>query len=57
VTLRRVLVELTVTEQRYRVVLEVQAGVPVRTLVGSRRRADSMECQTPLLGSPPCENS
>jgi transposase-like protein len=29
VTLCRVLVELTVTEQRYRVVLEVQAGVPV----------------------------
>lgn len=28
-TLRRVLVELTVTEQRYRAVLEVQAGVPV----------------------------
>src|SRR6185437_6684547 len=29
VTLCRVLVELTVTEQRYRAVLEVQAGVPV----------------------------
>src|SRR3954453_15018119 len=29
VTLRRVLVELTMTEQRYRAVLEVQAGVPV----------------------------
>jgi len=29
VTLCRVLVELTVTEQRYREVLEVQAGVPV----------------------------
>jgi transposase InsO family protein len=29
VTLRRVLVELSVTEQRYRAVLEVQAGVPV----------------------------
>jgi transposase len=29
VTLRRVLVEMTVTEQRYRAVLEVQAGVPV----------------------------
>jgi len=29
VTLRRVLVELNVTEQRYRAVLEVQAGVPV----------------------------
>ena len=28
-TLRQVLVELTVTEQRYRAVLEVQAGVPV----------------------------
>src|SRR3954471_18107530 len=28
-TLRRVLVELTMTEQRYRAVLEVQAGVPV----------------------------
>ena len=28
-TLRRVLVELSVTEQRYRAVLEVQAGVPV----------------------------
>ena len=28
-TLRRVLVELTVTEQRYRAVLEVVAGVPV----------------------------
>ena len=28
-TLCRVLVELTVTEQRYRAVLEVQAGVPV----------------------------
>ncbi len=28
-TLRRMLVELTVTEQRYRAVLEVQAGVPV----------------------------
>lgn len=28
-TLRRVLVELTVTEQRYRAVLEVHAGVPV----------------------------
>jgi hypothetical protein len=29
VTLRRVLVELTMTEQRYRAVLEVQADVPV----------------------------
>jgi hypothetical protein len=29
VTLRRVLVELSVTEQRYRAVLEVQAGVAV----------------------------
>jgi len=29
VTLRRVLVELAMTEQRYRAVLEVQAGVPV----------------------------
>jgi transposase-like protein len=29
VTLRRVLVELTMTEQRYRAVLEVPAGVPV----------------------------
>jgi transposase InsO family protein len=29
VTLRRVLVELTMTEQRYRAVLEVDAGVPV----------------------------
>ena len=28
-TLRRVLVELSVTEQRYRAVLQVQAGVPV----------------------------
>lgn len=28
-TLRRVLVELTATEQRYRAVLEVEAGVPV----------------------------
>src|SRR3982750_4466150 len=28
-TLRRVLVELTMMEQRYRAVLEVQAGVPV----------------------------
>lgn len=28
-TLRRVLVELTVTEQPYRAVLDVQAGVPV----------------------------
>src|SRR3954469_7676742 len=28
-TLRRVLVELTMTEQRYRAVLEVEAGVPV----------------------------
>src|SRR3954449_1048348 len=29
VTLRRMLVELTMTEQRYRAVLEVEAGVPV----------------------------
>jgi transposase-like protein len=29
VTLRRVLVELTMREQRFRAVLEVQAGVPV----------------------------
>src|SRR4051794_38562583 len=29
VTLRRVLVELTMTEQRYRAVLDVRAGVPV----------------------------
>jgi hypothetical protein len=29
VTLRRVLVELTVTEQRYWAALEVHAGVPV----------------------------
>jgi transposase len=29
VTLRRVLMELTMTEPRYRAVLEVQAGVPV----------------------------
>ena len=28
-TRRRVLVELTVTEQRYRAVLEVEAGIPV----------------------------
>jgi len=29
VTLRRVLVELTMTEQRHRAVLEAQAGMPV----------------------------
>jgi transposase-like protein len=29
VTLRRQLVELTMTEQRYRALLEVQAGAPV----------------------------
>ena len=29
VTLRRVLVEMSVTEQRYRAVLEVEAGMPV----------------------------
>ena len=28
-TLRRVLVEMSVTEQRYRAVLDVQAGLPV----------------------------
>ena len=48
---RRVLVELTMTEQRYRAVLEVQAGVPVTEVAEglgvSRHRSRSRDAADP----------